>query len=86
MRKSLFHIASYFVAAGLMLSACATPTPEVVVQTQVVPLVQTQVVKETQIVEVVPTAAPLDAAAVAAALPRTETLYFNGQQWGAVVG
>ena len=37
----------------------------------------------------VPTTPPLDfsaAAATAAALPRDETLYFNGQQWGSVVG
>jgi len=31
-------------------------------------------------------AAPADAASVAAALPRKETLYFNGQQWGAIKG
>jgi len=37
---------------------------------------------------VAPTAteAPKDAASVAAALPRKETLYFNGQQWGALKG
>ncbi len=29
---------------------------------------------------------PEEVAKVAAALPRTETLYFNGQQWGPVVG
>jgi len=35
---------------------------------------------------VVPTEAPvLDPAAIAAALPRNETLYFNGLQWGPVV-
>ncbi len=33
-----------------------------------------------------PTAAPTQAAADAGSLPRTETLYFNGQQWGPVVG
>jgi len=36
--------------------------------------------------EVPPTEAPLDPAAIAKALPRKETMYFNGQQWGAVVG
>jgi peptide/nickel transport system substrate-binding protein len=34
----------------------------------------------------VATLTPDEIAAVAAALPRNETLYFNGQQWGAVVG
>ena len=38
-------------------------------------------VKETQIVEVVPTQPPADSNT----LPRNETLYFNGQQWGSVV-
>jgi peptide/nickel transport system substrate-binding protein len=32
------------------------------------------------------TEAPKDAASVAKSLPRKETLYFNGQQWGPVVG
>jgi len=42
---------------------------------------QTQIVKETQIVEVVPTAVPVEPGST---LPRNETLYFNGQQWGSV--
>ncbi len=33
----------------------------------------------------VPTEAPSDPASIAASLPRNETLYFNGQQWGSVV-
>src|SRR3972149_6394172 len=44
-----------------------------------------KVVKETQIVEVVATAAPVDTTVTAETLPRNETLYFNGQQWGPVV-
>ncbi len=32
------------------------------------------------------TEAPKDAASIAKALPRNETLYFNGQQWGSVKG
>ena len=34
----------------------------------------------------VPAEAPAEAAADENALPRNETLYFNGQQWGPVVG
>jgi peptide/nickel transport system substrate-binding protein len=70
----------------MLLAGCATPTAETVIQTVEVPVVQTQVVKETQIVketqmiEVVPTAVP----GVQEQFPRNETLYFNGQQWGAV--
>lgn len=84
MSKKVIGLVGALVAVSLVLGACATPTPQVIVQTQVVPQIQTQVVKETQIVEVpvVPTDAPPDAAA----LPRNETLYFNGQQWGPVVG
>jgi peptide/nickel transport system substrate-binding protein len=32
------------------------------------------------------TATPADPASIAASLPRKETLYFNGQQWGALIG
>jgi peptide/nickel transport system substrate-binding protein len=104
MRKTLFQMASLVIAASLLLTACATATPQIVVQTsapqiqtqvvvqtsapqiqtQVVvqtsaPVVQTQVVKETQVVVKSP-------AEIAAALPRNATMYFNGQQWGSVVG
>ena len=103
MRKTLFHIASVFLVGSWLLAACATPTPQVVVQTQIVPQVQTQlvpqvqtqVVQQTQVVvqtQVVAAAAPTEKplttaelAAGTAALPRQETMYFNGQQWSAVV-
>ena len=89
MRKTLFCLASLIIAASMMLTACATATPAAIVQTsapliqtQVVvqtsaPVVQTQIVNQTQVVQVTPTA-------VAGTLPRQETLYFNGQQWGPV--
>lgn len=84
MRKTLLYLASLVIVASLVLSGCATPTPAVVVQTQVVKetqiVSQTQIVNQTQVVEVTPTMAP------DSALPRNETLYFNGQQWGSVVG
>jgi peptide/nickel transport system substrate-binding protein len=85
MNKKLFAVASLLVIASLVLAACApaaAPTPIV------------QVVKETVVVagtpqvttkEVVVTATPAPAAPpTAGTLPRNETLYFNGQQWGAV--
>lgn len=75
----------------LILSACATPTPQVVkeVVTQVVEkevkVVETQVVEK--VVEKVVAATPEPPKPVDAnTLPRNETLYFNGQQWSAVVG
>jgi len=72
---------------GIVLAACApaaAPTPaapikETVVVTQPPQVVTKEVVKE---VQVTPTPAPV----TAGTLPRNETLYFNGQQWGAVVG
>jgi peptide/nickel transport system substrate-binding protein len=94
MKRNSVTLFSILLVLGILLSACATPTAQViketvvvenkVVETQVVTVKETQVVKETQIVEVqvVPTEAPADENT----LPRNETLYFNGQQWGPVVG
>ena len=87
--KRISLLVSLLVVMGMVLGACATPTAETIVTTVEVPVVQTQVVtvKETQMViqtqMVVPTAAPVEAGET---LPRNETLYTNGQQWGAVVG
>ena len=75
----------------ILLAACAAPAPaapQIVQQTVVVPqtvvAAQTVVVPQTvvaqQTVVVQPTAAPI----TAGTLPRNQTLYFNGQQWGAV--
>lgn len=86
MRRS-YTLPALLVVLALILGACATPTPEVVtkVETQVVKEVQTQVVEK--VVEKVVTPTPEPAKPVDAnTLPRTETLYFNGQQWSAVVG
>ena len=87
--KRLYFVVTVLMVMGMVLAACATPTQQAVVQTVEVPVVQTQVVKETQIVketsvvEVTPTPAPV---APGEELPRDQTLYFNGQQWSAVVG
>jgi len=65
----------------MLLSACGTPTPEVIRETvEVVKTVEvTKEVVVTKEVFVTPESDPN-------ALPRKETLYFNGQQWGPVVG
>jgi peptide/nickel transport system substrate-binding protein len=95
MRK-LYVLPIMLVIFSLMISACAAPAPaapqvvkETVVVEQKVEVVQTQIVKEevkvveTQIVVATPEPPkPADANT----LPRNETLYFNGQQWGPVVG
>jgi peptide/nickel transport system substrate-binding protein len=75
MRKTLFGVASLLMVVSMLLAACAPATP---VATAVPPTA----VPPTAVPTAVPT---VDPAAVAAALPRNETLYFNGQQWGAVV-
>ena len=83
--KRLYLVISAVMVMGMVLTACATPTPQTVIQTVEVPVVQTQVVKQTQVVqqvvEVTPTSAP---EAPGSNLPRNQTLYFNGQQWGPV--
>ena len=66
---------------AMLLGACSTPTPEVIRETvEVVKTVEvTKEVVVTKEVFVTPESDPN-------ALPRKETLYFNGQQWGPVVG
>ena len=89
MKKRITLVLSMIMVASMLLSACATATPETVVQTVEVPVVQTQVVKETQIQTVVETqiVVPTDVpVAPGESLPRNETLYFNGLQWNAIVG
>ena len=98
-RKKWTSLFALVIIASMVLAACAPPTPEiiekeVVVEKKVIETVVVEkevpvekVVKETVevvvekevIVEVTPEP-------VVGALPRNETMYFNGQQWGSVVG
>jgi len=96
MRKLVLSVVSLLVIVSC-LAGCAAPTPQVVekVVTQVVEVEKEVKVVETQVVETIkevekivvatpePTAVPV---VDANTLPRNETLYFNGQQWNAVVG
>ncbi len=85
--KRLYVVISLVMALGMVLSACATPTAQTVIQTVEVPVIQTQVVKEVQtqtVIETVEVAPPTPKPEEQ--LPRKETLYFNGLQWSAVVG
>ena len=77
MQKKLFVFLSLLVAFSMLLSACATTATEAPAAEE--PAAEEPAAEEPAAEE------PADAAAVAAALPRNETLYFNGQQWGAVV-
>ncbi len=82
--KRVYVIISLVMVMGMVLAACATPTAQTIVQTVEVPVVQTQVVKETQIQTVVQTQVVEPTSAPGTNLPRNETLYFNGQQWNPV--
>jgi peptide/nickel transport system substrate-binding protein len=94
MRKLRYTLPMLVIIAAMVLTACAAPPAQVVekVVTQVVKeevqVVQTQVVEVEKAVEVVVTATPEPAIepAEGGTLPRNETMYFNGQQWGPVVG
>ena len=91
MRKLTFTALSILILASLILAGCAAPaTPETIIKTVVVEkegetIVETVVVEvegET-VVETVVVEVPADVSGVV--LPRNETLYSNGQQWGSVV-
>lgn len=75
MRKIVLTALSFMLLLSLALTGCATPTPQVVVQTVEV---EKEVIK-TQEVQVIVEATP---APSAEAYPRNETLYTTGVQWG----
>jgi peptide/nickel transport system substrate-binding protein len=79
MRKSIYMLVAIFMAATMVLTSCGPAA------TTVAPA--TNVPVSAPPTAVPPTAVPTQSAAeLAAALPRNETLYFNGLQWSAVVG
>ena len=77
MRKFFISALSCIILASLILSGCATPTPQTIIQTVEVPKEVTVI--ETQIVEV-PVEVPAEPAVEE--YPRNETLYTGGTQWG----
>lgn len=101
MRKSFNLLFAVLVIASLVLGACAqaTPTPAPAEPTKAPvaaeptkapaaaePTKAPVAAEPTKAPEPEPTEPPADPASIAATLPRNETLYFNGQQWSAVVG
>jgi len=83
MYKKVYLLASVLIVLSLLLSACATATPEPVSapeEEEAAPVEEEEPAAEEE------SAVEEAAAEEPAALPRQETLYFNGQQWGAVVG
>jgi peptide/nickel transport system substrate-binding protein len=79
MRKSIYILVAVFMAATMVLTSCG-PAATTVAPATSVPGQPTAVPPTA--VPPTPVPAPAD---IAASLPRNETLYFNGQQWGAVV-
>ncbi len=87
-RRTLWWLLSSLMVVSLVLSACATPTPEVIRETvEVEKTVVVEVERTVEVEKIVEVEVPAEEAeAEEGTLPRQETLYFNGQQWGAVVG
>jgi peptide/nickel transport system substrate-binding protein len=83
MRKSILFFVSLLMALSLVLVACAPPAPEIIEKT-----VEVEVPVEVEVTVEVPV--PVEVTPIVeedpTALPRNETMYFNGQQWGPVVG
>jgi peptide/nickel transport system substrate-binding protein len=86
MKRSMLFVLTALLVLSVLLSACGpAATPQVIekVVTKEVAgkevIVTKEVIKE---VQVTPTPAPV----AAGTLPRNETMYFNGQQWGPLVG
>jgi peptide/nickel transport system substrate-binding protein len=86
--KKMFFVTSLLIVASMILAACAPAAPAATAAP-----VATDVPAAPAATDVpAPTAAPAATEVPTAAplkpgdpLPRTETLYFNGQQWGSVV-
>jgi peptide/nickel transport system substrate-binding protein len=79
MFKKQFVLASLFLVLSLLMAACGQATPAATPEPTDEPTAEVATPEPT---EEVTEAAPVEPGG---ALPRNETLYFNGQQWGAVV-
>ena len=88
MSKKVFWLVSLLVVASMLLAACsgaaapAAPAAPAATEEAAATEAAPAATEEATATE----AAPAEGAADANALPRNETVYFNGQQWGSVVG
>jgi len=81
MNKKLFVFLSLLVAFSMLLAACGTPATEAPAQPAA-----TEAPAQPAATEVPPTEVPAAPELKPGdPLPRNETMYFNGQQWGPVV-
>jgi peptide/nickel transport system substrate-binding protein len=79
--KKLLYVLSLLIIASMVLSACGAPAPT---EAPAAPAA-TEAPAMTEAPVATEAPAMTEAPADANALPRNETLYFNGQQWGSVV-
>lgn len=79
--KKVLYLVSLLVIASMILSACGTPATEAPAATEEAATEAPAATEEAATEE-----PASDEPADPNALPRNETLYFNGQQWGPVVG
>ena len=82
--KKLLYIMSLLIIASMVLSACGTPAATEAPAAPAQPAA-TEAPAMTEAPAATEAPAMTEAPADASALPRNETLYFNGQQWGSVV-
>jgi peptide/nickel transport system substrate-binding protein len=83
--KKLLYVLSLLIIASMILTACGTPAAtEAPVATQAP--AEEPMATEAPAEEPVATEVAAEEPADPNALPREQTLYFNGQQWGPVVG
>ena len=88
MYRKWLSLASLLIIGSILLGACATPTPEVIEKVVEKTVEVEKVVEKTVEVEKVvekTVEVMVTPEAEEGELPREETLYFNGLQWGAVV-
>ena len=87
MSKKVHWLISLLVIAALLVTACGgAATPAAAPAEPAAPAEQAAPAEATAPAAEEPAPAEEAAAADPNALPRNETLYFNGQQWGSVVG
>jgi len=98
MYRKLYTLVSLLIVVSVLLAACATATTEVPATEEPAaeaPATEAPAAEEPteapaaeEPTAVPPTEAPMETEEPVSAesLPRNETLYFNGQQWGSVVG
>jgi peptide/nickel transport system substrate-binding protein len=90
LRNKFMAVLGAIVVLSMLMTACTSPTPETIIQTVEVEKIVEKTVEVEKIVEKTVEVEKIVEVEVTAeadegALPRNETLYHNGQQWGAVV-